>query len=320
MTTMDLVPFPRVPSRVQPLATAPLNDTSSASTHQHRIRPSDNRKRTEPLYTASLQTRPQQFTRSQTGLQRRMVNNESRQRDDKSSGSASIREPDVRPTTTEFPSYESFQNLEGDGRPIQRPYPFRRTTSGDSSEEGESDRENVPYARRSMLDRPRPRSTHFVDFDDAQLSFSRRDDVQNRLRRQSTRRSLELGRFRIQEKQDEVISRIAVTTPSLTDSDNGRRKPSTAFEDRGSNIKLREDQTDGQSRGKGMVSRRGSEMLIRQRDDVIEAKVVLLGSQGKSRTTIRLFQGLTCLAIRRRQDVPCETIYRGSLFRSTHDR
>jgi hypothetical protein len=284
MTTLASVPFPMGPSRVQPLATAPLNDIPSASTQHYRTRPIETRKRSETTYTASQQMRPQQYTRSQTGLQRRLQNNESRHREDKSSGSASTIESDVRPTTTEFPSYESFQKLQDgkktrDDGPLRRPYPFRRTTSGDSSDEGDSDRENVPYARRSILDRPRPRSTHFVDFDDAKLSFQRREDVDNRLRRQSTRRSLELGRFRIQDKDDKVVAGITITTPSGTDSDNGRREPATAFDGRGSNIRIREDQGEI-SRQRGMIARRGSEMLMRSRDDVIEAKVVLLGSQG----------------------------------------
>ena len=288
MTTMAPVPFPKGPSWVQPLATAPLNDTPSTSTH-HRSRPTDTRKRTETTYTAPLQTRPQQLIRSQTGFQRKANYNESRQRDDRSLGFTSNVESTARPTTTEFPSYESFQKLDvakiRDGRPLQRPSPFRRTTSGDSSEEDASDGATVPYARRSVLNRPRPRSTHFVDFDDAQLSFQRRNDVEHRLRRQSTRRSLELGRFRFQEKDNADAPRVAITTPSLTDSDEGRHESTTVHENRGSNVRSREDHYDELSRRKGMITRRGSEMLIRRRDDVIEAKVVLLGSQGEYRVT-----------------------------------
>lgn len=284
MTMMASVPFPKGPSWVQPLATVPLNDTPSTSTH-HRSRPTDTRKRTETTYTAPLQTRPQQLTRSQTGLQRKDTNNESKQWDDRSSGFTSNAESNARPMTTEFPSYESFQKLDAanarDDRPLQRPSPFRRTKSGDSSEEDTSDGPSVPYARRPVLDRPRPRSTHFVDFYDAQLSLQRRNDVENRLRRQSTRRSLELGRFRFQEKDNDDAPRVAITTPSSTNSDEGRFKPTTMLESGGSNVRLREDHYDGLSRGRGNVARRGSDMLIRPRDDVIEAKVVLLGSQGE---------------------------------------
>ncbi|GHJ86867.1 hypothetical protein NliqN6_3269 [Naganishia liquefaciens] len=291
MTTMASVPFPKGPSWVQPLATAPLNDTPSPSTTYSRTRPTDTRRRTETSYAALPLPRPQQqLTRSQTGLQRKAFSNESRQKDDGSSGFSSTVECDVRRVTTEFPSYESFQKLHTakarDDRSLQRPSPFRRRTSGDSSEEDASDGESVPYARRPVLDRPRPRSTHFVDFDDAQLSFQRRDRIDNRLRRQSTRRSLELGRFRFREKEDEGVSKIVHTTPSNTDSDEGRRRPQTPLESAGRNVRLKEDLYDELSRGRGMIARRGSEILVRPRDDVIEAKVVLLGSQGVGKTCL----------------------------------
>lgn len=110
----------------------------------------------------------------------------------------------------------------------------------------------------------------------------------------------------MQGKEDEVIARIAITTPSGTDSDNSRHKPGTAFDGRGSNVRLQEDEAEG-SRQRGMIARRGSEMLMRSRDDVIEAKVVLLGSQGKSLmayapflmfTFLEIGAGKTCLAKR----------------------
>lgn len=283
------MPFPQGSSRLQPLATAPLNDTPLTSTHQ-RTKPADNRKRAESAYTTSQQTRPSQLTRFESGPQKRPHDYETKQRDDRSIGSASTIESDTRPTTTEFPSYESFQQLRDsrnsrliDGRverPLQRPYKHRQVPRGDSSDEEENDGNGRIYARRPILDRPRPRSTHFVDFDDAQLSFHRTHEVENRLRRQSTRRSLELGRFRMHEK-DDAMAGLSETSFPTQDVANGRGKTSAAFESRGSNIRLREDEVAGVSRGGAVIMRRGSEMITRSRDDVIEAKVVLLGSQGE---------------------------------------
>lgn len=282
MITMATVPFPQGLSRVQPLATAPLNDTPSSSIH-HRTRP-DNRKRSESLLTTS-HTRPQQLKRYETGPQRILRGSEAKQRDDRSIGSASTIESDTRPTTTEFPSYESFQQLRDSKnsrldagraeRPLSRPYQSHQLHSSDSSDEHDNGGNGEAYARRPILDRPRPRSTHFVDFDDAQLSFQRRHDVDNRLRRQSTRRSLELGRFRLHEKEDEVASII------VQDVGDRRGEAPLTAEMRGSNIRSREDEVAALQRGGGMIMRRGSEMITRTRDDVIEAKVVLLGSQGE---------------------------------------
>lgn len=280
MITMATVPFPQGLARVQPLATAPLNDTPSSSIH-YRTRPQDTRKRSDSALTTS-HTRPHQLKRYETGPQRLRYDSEVKQRDDRSIGSASTIDSDTRPTTTEFPSYESFQQLRvskdsrldvGEGeRPLPRPYQGRQQHSSDSSDEQDNRRNGEAYAQRPILDRPRPRSTHFVDFDDAQLSFQRRHDVDNRLRRQSTRRSLELGRFRLHEKEDEAA-------PYIQDGGQGRGQTTSTMATRESHKRLREDELQ---RGGGVVMRRGSEMITRSRDDVIEAKVVLLGSQGES--------------------------------------
>lgn len=291
---MATVPFPQGLSRVQPLATAPLNDTPSSSIHQ-RIRP-DNRKRSGSLLTTS-HTRPQQLKRYETGPQRILQGSELKQRDDRSIGSASTIESDARPTTTEFPSYESFQQLRDSkdsrleagraDRPFPRPYQSRQPHSSDSSDELDNGGNGEAYARRPILDRPRPRSTHFVDFDDAQLSFQRRHDDDNRLRRQSTRQSLELGRFRLHDKEDEASSIIQ-------DVGDGRGEAPLTAEMRGSNIRLREDEVASLQRGGGIIMRRGSEMITRTRDDVIEAKIVLLGSQGEPEDIPSQIIGLAC--------------------------
>ncbi|KAI5451726.1 hypothetical protein NCC49_001375 [Naganishia albida] len=282
MITMETVPFPQGLVRVQPLATAPLNDTPSSS--HYRTRPQETRKRSDSALTPS-RTRPRQLKRYETGPQRLHHGSEVKQRDDRSIGSASTIESDTRPTTTEFPSYESFQQLRdskssrldaGRGeRPQRRPYQGRQHSS-DSSDQQDFAGNGEAYARRPILDRPRPRSTHFVEFDDAQSSFQRRHDADNRLRRQSTRRSLELGRFRLHEKEDEAVS-------YLQDVGHGRGQPPMTAELQDSNIRLREG---GIQRGGAMIMRRGSEMITRSRDDVIEAKVVLLGSQCVGKTSL----------------------------------
>ena len=57
--------------------------------------------------------------------------------------------------------------------------------------------------------------------------------------------------------------------------------------------------------------RRGSEMITRTRDDVIEAKVVLLGSQGEPEDILNHWISMLKERHRCRQDISSETIHRG---------
>ncbi|KAJ9114259.1 hypothetical protein QFC22_005711 [Naganishia vaughanmartiniae] len=200
-----------------------------------------------------------------------------------------------RPTTFEFPSYESFHKLRKTSREaklrgveggVHRPLVARRAVGGqrDSSDEEEDEdehsRSRAPmHARRPIVDRPRPRSAHFGDLnDDDSLSFQRRHDVEYRLRRQSTRQSIELGRLKMQEKDDEIKPAVTISTLAT-----------------GTPLSAAGGRFNGESVSvEGGLTRRQSEMATsRLRDDVIEAKVVLLGSQGVGKTSLakRFTQG-----------------------------
>ncbi|KAJ9103659.1 hypothetical protein QFC19_004234 [Naganishia cerealis] len=290
----------------RPHATAPLNDTT-AYNHPSRLE-GDNRIRNRSLNAATAPShmkQPQQLKRSELELNKRKSYGDRvrQQAEDR------LNTPDYttgsdtggKATTFEFPSYESFHKLRdsgngkgisgtGDQRAVHHLQVNRRLNRRDSSDDDEEEDDGdqgVAYPRRPIPDRPRPRSAHFGDFDDEHLSFRRRHDVDNRLRRQSTRQSIELGRLKMQEKDDEIKPAVAISSVITGDMmGNTRGNPSSRFGTRGEQgfAARSTERLDGiadQGIAAVALTRRQSEMVTRLRDDVIEAKVVLLGSQGK---------------------------------------
>lgn len=202
-------------------------------------------------------------------------------------------------TTFEFPSYESFHKSRGTSREVKpsggagggvthRHFVAQRAVTGrkDSSDEDDDDddgeinrsRPAVYAARRPVMDRPRPRSAHFGDLEDHDnddFPFQRRHEVDHRLRRQSTRQSIELGRLKMQEKDDEIKPAVStISTFGATGNPMSAAGGAGRFTGEGVSVE-------------GGLTRRQSEMASsRLRDDVIEAKVVLLGSQGTFRPVL----------------------------------
>ncbi|KAJ9096464.1 hypothetical protein QFC21_005286 [Naganishia friedmannii] len=337
---MGTVPFPRSGGGKTPLATAPLNDTinaintpmmttttTSKTGHHHNAERAVGEGR--PRYRSSNNiTATSQTKKVQQVHNRRSYGNEIRrqQQQQVETGGSGLNTPDyttgsdtggrngggVRPTTFEFPSYESFHKLRGTSREVkpsgvggvaQRPFVAQRAVRvrKDSSEDDEEEEEvrdrSRPsvYARRPVVvDRPRPRSAHFGDLrvtaanddDEDSLSFQRRHEVEHRLRRQSTRQSIELGRLQMREKDDEIKPAVAIST--TTKLGTGIPSSSTAATAAGGRF------TGESVSVEGGLTRRQSEMASnRLRDDVIEAKVVLLGSQGVGKSSLakRFTQG-----------------------------